>query len=126
MSITDLRKRNSYSALYSSIYIDKKSAATTDPASKILFNAVITSVDDDGFDGDVTFERVFGGGYLPTQKYKQMRTLKEDANNELAYKEMEELRKQNMRADLAVEKVNEDYPYLQWDTIRKIVYGASK
>ncbi len=34
------------------------------------------------------------------------------------------LRKQGMRAADAIEQVLEDYPYLQFDTVRKIIYSV--
>jgi hypothetical protein len=41
-------------------------------------------------------------------------------------KKFQELKTQNIPASEAIERVRNDYPYLQFDTIRKIVYQLNK
>ncbi len=41
-------------------------------------------------------------------------------------KKFQELKTQNIPASEAIERIRNDYPYLQFDTIRKIVYQLNK
>lgn len=41
-------------------------------------------------------------------------------------KKFKKLRMQRMNASQAIEKIREDYPYLQFDSIRKIIYVGNK
>ncbi len=41
-------------------------------------------------------------------------------------KRFREMRAQEMTANDAIEELRVDYPYLQFDTIRKIVYGLNR
>lgn len=41
-------------------------------------------------------------------------------------KKFQELKSQNISASEAIERIRNDYPYLQFDTIRKIVYQLNK
>ncbi|HOI28109.1 MAG TPA: hypothetical protein PLZ15_00010 [Melioribacteraceae bacterium] len=44
----------------------------------------------------------------------------------LIRKKFAEFKSQNFSASEAIEKIRTDYPYLQFDTIRKIVYQLNK
>lgn len=44
----------------------------------------------------------------------------------LIRKKFAELKSKNISASEAIEIIREDYPYLQYDTIRKIVYQSQK
>ena len=41
-------------------------------------------------------------------------------------KKFKRLRMQRINASDAIEKIREDYPYLQFDSIRKIIYEGNK
>ncbi len=44
----------------------------------------------------------------------------------LIRKKFEALKSQKIQASKAIELIREDYPYLQFDTIRKIIYQTKK
>ena len=60
------------------------------------------------------FDRLIEADYINKKKLR-------DFDIQQKYREL----KKNMRQDAAIDEIRKVYPYLQFDTIRKIVYAVS-
>ncbi|AFN75023.1 hypothetical protein MROS_1789 [Melioribacter roseus P3M-2] len=65
---------------------------------------------------DEIYEKLYSRGFINEKSVRDY----------IIRKKFEALKAQNIPASKAIELIREDYPYLQFDTIRKIIYQTKK